>query len=408
MLAIIAIPTIALAIADPDIPPEIKAIYVYEDGLLEEGDVGVLVDYYIEYGTVPDETATDAYLFMFIDTDGVTQLKTIAPYSYNDNGYGRGIAWIYFTAAEVTTHSIDSANEALYEVWLVGNPTLDWTGIPPKVETGISNWYTTGVPNFTLAQDVLYYADLLEEIWATNLIEYTPLGNKLATAGESYFSGAIANLRDMAPACFSVVDYEQVMEDIDHTTSFGAVVTGDDVAGSPVTLVEGSQIVTTTGTANFTVELNPGTSGNITDLAGSVTGSPVNLVAGTNEIEVTGAGTLTFVVNLITPQTIVDDLLAGTVFDLTNLGTDWGLTREMTSGVIWFVITVLICAGVYGSSTRVPGYTSGAGKIVLLVFDVCIIGGALIGMIEMLAAVLLFIGFGAITGYVLFFRGAHI
>jgi len=122
LVTLIVLPvTPAFAIADPDSPPQVSAVYVYE---FSDGSVGALIDYYLDYGTLPDETVTEAYLAVFVDTDGTTQLKSVAPYTFVDSGYGRGLAWIPFTSAEATAASLDSANQADYRIWLTGNPTL--------------------------------------------------------------------------------------------------------------------------------------------------------------------------------------------------------------------------------------------------------------------------------------------
>jgi len=105
------------AIADPDSSPQVSAVYVYE---FSDGSVGALIDYYLDYGTLPDETVTEAYLAVFVDTDGATQLKSVAPYTFVDSGYGRGLAWIPFTSAEATAAGLDSASIADYRIWLTG------------------------------------------------------------------------------------------------------------------------------------------------------------------------------------------------------------------------------------------------------------------------------------------------
>lgn len=115
----------AQAVDVPDTAPRIDAAYVYND-VLEDGDVGTLLEYYLDYATPPTQTATETYLAVFVDTDGTTQLKSVAPYTYVNSGYGRGLVWIYFSAAEVTALSIDSADVANYRLWLTGNPTLPW------------------------------------------------------------------------------------------------------------------------------------------------------------------------------------------------------------------------------------------------------------------------------------------
>lgn len=159
VLTVLMLPTSVYAIADPDTPPQVSAVYVYE---FPDGSVGTLIDYYLDYAVLPTETATDAYLAVFVDTDGTTQLKSTAPYTYVDSGYGRGLIWIPFTAAEAAAYSLDSASIADYRIWLAGNPTLSWSGDPPKTITTIDQWNTTGDMAVLLALRILYYADVLE------------------------------------------------------------------------------------------------------------------------------------------------------------------------------------------------------------------------------------------------------
>ncbi len=405
----IALPVAVFAIADPDSPPQVSAVYVYED-LLETGDVGVLIDYYLDYAVPPTETATEAYLGVFVDTDGTTQLKAVAPYTFVDSGYGRGLIWIYFTAAEVVTYSITSADVALYDIWLVGNPTLAWVGDPPKTTVGIDYWMPTDAsPATLLALRVLYYADVLELAWALDMIEETPLGSRLTVLGESYFSNVIPNLRTMAPSAFASGEIDPIIEDLDYSTVFGATMadgTGT-VAGSPITLVSGSQSANVTANGTFILELEQGTIGTVTSDVGIVTGSPVVLVAGINTITTTGIGNITVDVELSDTQTGITGTLTGTGFDLTEVATVFGMSTILFSGFVWLGITILICAAVYRLSGR-EGYAGGAGKAVMLVFNICIIGGAVMGFLPVLVAVLMFIGSGALIGYVVFFKSASI
>jgi len=397
-----------LAIADPDSPPTVSAVYVYED-LLEDGDIGVLVDYYLDYASTPNETATDTYLCSFIDTDGSTQLATVSPYTFMNNGYEHGMIWIYFDAAETASYGLDSANQALYKVWLMGNPTAGWAGDPPKTEASIDYWQTTGDSATLVALRVLYYADVLELEWALDLIEETSLGSRLTSAGESYFTNVIQNLRTIAPACFSAGTLEPIYEDLDYSTEFGATMTDGTgtVAGSPITFTEGDTVVDVTGTGTFILELEKGTEGTVTDGTGTVTGSPVELVAGTNTITVTGVGTLTVSVNLADTQAGITDTVTGTAFDLSTIAADFGLSTMMFSGFVWIILTIVICAAFYKAGSRSGAFAGGgAGKGVMIIFDICIIGGAVLGLLPVLVAALMFIGFGFLTGYVLFYRSA--
>jgi len=399
------------AIADPDSPPGINAVYVYEN-CLEDGDVGVLVDYYLDYGTTPNMTATDAYLCAFIDTDGSTQLETVAPYTFMNNGYEHGLIWIYFDADDATSYGLDSANQALHKIWLMGNPTAGWAGDPPKTEAGIDDWQTTGDPSTLIALRVLYYADILELEWALDLIQETSVGSRLTDAGASYFTNVIQDLRTIAPACFSAGTVAPIYEDLDYSTSFGANMTGitGTVAGDPITFASGDTVVNVTALGaegTFLLVLNKGTEGTITDVTGTVTGSPVELVAGENTIVVTVIGTFTVSVALVDTQAGITSTVTGTAFDLSTIAADFGMTTAFFSGLVWMIITVVICAASFKAGTRSGAFSGGgSGKGVMIIFDICIIGGAVLGLLPMLVAWLLFIGFGFLTAYVIFYRSA--
>lgn len=490
------------AIADPDSPPSINAVYVYED-LLETGDVGVLIDYYLDYDftlpitgePVPDETVTEAYMAVFIDVDGTTNLKAVAPYTFVNSGYGRGLVWIYFTKVEATAASLDSADIALYSIWLMGNPTLAWSGDPPKTIANIDEWHTSATcdPSVLLGLKVLYYADQLEIIWGYDLIQVTPLGNKLTTTGEEYFDNAIPSLRIIAPNVYASGEFDPTLEGLDYSTTLGAIMTNvtgtvtgspitlafgstmtnvtGSVAGSPIVLVDGVNTVNVeqTGTFNvflvakskgtavngtgqvngspvalavganiitvpaggtgtliitvvhtvnvtnfgtFTIELAHGTTGTIADgVTGNVVGTPVALVSGVNTVSVLvgDEGDLNISVNKVDTETSVENTIVGTGFDLTEVATAFGMSRWMFSGLVWLIISIIICAAVYRiSGSDQLSIQSGSGKTIMIVFDVCIIGGVVLGLMHPLVAVLMFIGWSALTGYVIFFSKANI
>ena len=415
LYAMVAFPTSVLAIADPDTIPQVSAVYVYED-LLEDDDVGILIDYYLDYdftvpitGTpVPDETVTEAYLVAFIDTDGTTQLKAIAPYTFINSGYGRGLAWIYFTAAEVSTYSINSANQTDYKIWLVGNPTLDWDGDPPKTIAGIDYWQTTGDATVLLALRVLYYADTLELAWSLDMVEATALGNRLTTVGTSYFTNVIANLRTMAPACFATGTVEPILEDIDYNVYFGGTsINGTAIiSGSPLTLTSGNNTIITLSTGNFTIDLAPGTYGTVSDNIGTISSSPSDIVPGENEITVTSSGNITIFVALVSAQQTATDTVEGTGFDLTEVASRFGMSRLMFSGLLWLGLTIILCAAPYMWSRKEGIAMSGAatGGLTMLIFAISLIGGALLGLLDMRVIAMLAIGYGAFIGYMIFFR----
>jgi len=196
---------------------------------------------------------------------------------------------------------------------------------------------------------------------------------------------------------------------LDYATSFGAILANGTgvAAGAPITLTEGLNDVNVTTVGTFTIALNRGTSGNVTSDVCTVTGSPVAIVSGNNNITTTAPiGNIEVRVALITTQTKITDTVTGTALDLTDLATTFGMSRLMFSGLVWLAVTIIICGATFrvGESQGVRG----GGKVVLLVFDVCIIAGAVLGLMSVLVAVLMFIAFGAFTSYVIFFRGAHV
>jgi hypothetical protein len=231
-------PAPALAIADPLSAPQVSRVDVYS---LADGGIGVLVDYYLDYiPPYPAETATESYLAIFIAADGTTQLKSVAPYTFQASGYKRGMIWIPFTAAEVATYGITSASIALYRIWLMGNPSLTWTPgpLPPKTVATIDEWHTTGTV-LLLATKVLFYADQLELAWGLDMIQITSLGPKLTTTGESYFENVVSNLRTLAPSAFSSSVASPLYSPLNYSTDFGATATNGTaiIVGSPVTLL---------------------------------------------------------------------------------------------------------------------------------------------------------------------------
>jgi hypothetical protein len=407
----IGLPTPVFAIANPDSGPYVNYAYVFEDGL-EDGDIGVLIDYNIPYAVIPTtETAAESYLASFIDSDGTTQLKTSAPYVYNDSGYNHGLIWIYFSPTEVALYGLNSADVALYRIWLMGNPTVPsgWPGAPPKTSKTIDTWYTTGSTETLLALKVLYYADALEVEWLLDLVQETSTGNKLTTAGQSYFTNVIPLLRDICPSVFADSELSPEYPSVDFDTKFGAIAQsgGATIAGSPVTLVSGTNTINTGATiGTIQLLLDAFTFGTVTNGTGTVTGSPCTINPGTNTLTVTVAGTFTVVVNETSTSTLMEASVTGTGLDLTNVAAKFGMSRWTFSGLIWLLITIIVCAAVYvgGRSTGSFGADSGATKVVMVCFTVMVIIGTLLGLLTSLITALLLIACGFMIGWVLFYQ----
>jgi hypothetical protein len=413
VVTVLLFPATAMAISDPDTPPQILSVIVYED-CYETGDVGVLVEYYLDYAVLPTETVTEAYLVVFLDTDGATQLKTTAPYTLIDNGYGYGLAWIRFTPAQVSTYGIDSANQALYQVRLIGNPLVPsgWAGAPPSVSVSIDTWHTTGDTSVLIALRVLYYADRLAALWGIpgDLLQTTPLGNKLSTLGETYFTNVVTWLRQIAPNAFASGSMDPIDPGLDFTQSFGATMTDitGTVTGSPITLLSGENTVTITVAGTFDLTLDQGTIGTVEDGTGAVVGSPVDLVAGSQTITVLPGdeGTLVVDVWLSTVQTTIEDSVVGTGFDLTDLAVRFGMSRMWASSIVWFIVSILVCAAVYKKGSE--NSPTGASKVTFLIFNIMFVGGILLAMLPMIGGILLFLACDLFIGYVVFFRPANV
>lgn len=402
------LPSAVLAIADPD-TLWVRGVYVFED-CLEDGDVGVLVEYEVDYTVLPSEVVTEAYLVIFIDSDGTTQLAATAPYAYVDNGFGRGAAWIYFTAAEATSYALSRTDMADYRIRLSGNPTVPsgWTGDPPGIVTDITYWQDGGTTSTLFGLRVLEFADNLGVAWGLALSEPTTIGYRLSDTGAEYFCNVIPGLRSIAPSIFQEGTIDPIDVDQDRTTRFGAVLTDitGTALGSPVTLTEGTNTVNILTTGTFNIELEQGTVGNVTGGTATVQDDPVDLVAGSNTLTVTATGTILIYVVLQTTQTTITDATLGTAFDLTTLGEHFSMSRLWISGVVWFILTILICAAVYKRTEGADATRT--GKIVFIVFDVCVIGGILLGMLSIIVGVLVFLACNAFIGYILFFRQAHV
>lgn len=417
MVLTVCLPSSVLAIADPDDPPAINVVYVYQD-LLEDGDAGVLIDYFIDYtiAGIPTETITEAYLASFIDTDGTTVLRTVAPYAfsgtvYTDKGYGRGVIWVYFSADDVALLGLSSVNEALYRIWLFGNPTVasGWPGDPPKTIAALDEWYTTGDSHTLLALRILFYAQELEVIWGEDMIDSTSEGNKLTGTGEDYFTNVISSLRDMAPLAFSSVETTPDYTAADYLANVDAEVTSGTatVIGSPVILPAGDTVIDTgITTGTVIVTLSDWNTGTFTDLVGTATGSPVTLYPGVNTITVTAPGTFTVGIDTETTVTKLEDAVSGTGLDLTALATIFGMSRWFLSSIVWMFVTMVICFAIMRIRSR-PGeanFGDNAGKVVLYAFAVCVVGGMLLGLLHPLVGALMFIACGGFIGFVLFFQ----
>ncbi len=368
-------------IADPD-SFYIHSVYAYQN-ILNSGDMGFLIDYSLNYAVVPTETAGEAFIYSFIDTDGVTILNSVAPYVFQNSGYDRGAVWIYFTPAQVTALSIMWAG-ALYTVRVDGNPALTWAGDPPSKSATIDSWVSSS-PSYWLAQRVLYLGDIYELLWTLDIVTETTAGTRLATLGEAYFTNVIPNLRLMAPDAFSVADITPEVEKI----SYG-VEGSTDLKSNPVgTPLDMPELANALGMSYSTGTVT------VTNASGTVTGAGTSWnkgMIGRRFRSTDGNWYFVTAVASATSLTISPVYVGGTLAGQTYVLAD----SIMLSSIFWmigtFALVVLVIR--YGKSA----------KIAVPLIIPCVVGGAALGAL----APELAWGFGVSSAilslYVIFFK----
>lgn len=233
--------TPVFAISDPD-SMAINGVWVYRH-CIETDDQLYIIDYSIDYVSNPNENVNEAFMVRLMN--GATNLGTVSPYVYQNDGYGRGIAAIYFSATDAPAWA------GAYSMQIIGNPTLSWAGAPPQVTTaGFDLWSSSGgisVTQVEVANKILELAATLEIEWATDMVESTPLGNKLTTDGEAYFVNAIPSAKTIAPSAFLVQFYPPDFSKDTYTPTY-ATDLADNATGTPLDL---SNIATTFGVSTM-------------------------------------------------------------------------------------------------------------------------------------------------------------
>lgn len=196
------------ATALPDSTPTAN-FYVYRN-LLETGDWLLLIYYNIPYSTIPTETVYETFMFRMLAADNVTELGTVTPYPWNDNGYGYGVASMYWDAGNVTANGMTW--NMSYTIRLSGNPANFTT--PPDYNYSLTSGdYSTLTVSADvkaeLASRIITLASNLDIQWALgltySLLSETETGTVLSIYGEAYFRGAIYGLQGICPQVFQYV-----------------------------------------------------------------------------------------------------------------------------------------------------------------------------------------------------------
>ena len=217
LVLLLLLPVSVMAFIDDPTSISINSVYVYEN-CREEGDQLYIIDYTITYPVDgnPDENITEAFICRLMD--GATELRGVAPYSYYNEGYDRGVVAIYFDAATAPVW------EGAYTMELAGNPTLTWEGgdfSSASVST-FNLWQSNSVAitQTVLSSRILYLADILELAWSVDMIESLAGGHSLTTYGEDYFTNVLPYAAVIAPYAFSGQLIEPEVEAVDTSTDY--------------------------------------------------------------------------------------------------------------------------------------------------------------------------------------------
>ncbi len=198
MFLVLASPALA-AVAQPD-SLSIDTVFINRN-LLETGDMLILAAYNIAYTVIPTVRADQAFVFRLIDTDESTQLASILPYVFNDNGYGQGMVSFYFAAADAPAFGVE------YFIRISGNPA-QFTSPPAENFKILASDYTSATTTLDnqaeVADNIRTIARGLEIAWSLTLLSEQDQGTVLSSTGESYFRNAVSGLQAMAPTVFFV------------------------------------------------------------------------------------------------------------------------------------------------------------------------------------------------------------
>lgn len=200
-------PVAVLAIALPT-SYSIDSIEAYRH-VVEQNDQLYVIKYEINYAVLPTESAQESWLVRLMD--GANELGVTSPFAYHTNGYGKGIATIYFSANSTPAWA------GAYSVRLEGNPLLVWAGgVPPSTSSAIfAKWSTSTSISSTsteLRLRILYLANELTTSWSTNLTELSNGVTVLSASGEYYFESLFPVLRTVCPQLFGSVSVNPIKD----------------------------------------------------------------------------------------------------------------------------------------------------------------------------------------------------
>lgn len=202
----------AYAIEDPT-TISIAEVTAYS-GAISSGDLLMVVEYDLVYGSIPDETISEAFLGRFKIGQEIlgslvsVEYASVEPYAYNNKGYGKGIFSLYWTSEEKDADSIEfgNTNNEIYQIVLQGKVGV-FPGTAPSITTTTIVWQDTANTQSLLFAQVKALAETLQNDagWTNNtpLISTDGSTTQLTAKGEDYFTNAIPSLGSMIPGIYT-------------------------------------------------------------------------------------------------------------------------------------------------------------------------------------------------------------
>ncbi len=203
-------------------------------------DMAFFIDFTITYAETPIEPISDTFIIRLMDTDGTTEITSVTPYAFFDNGYNRGVAYIHLTSDQVAAAGI--AYEDALVIRLDGNPLASWSestpSATPLTTINWSNTSTQGATRLVVEAKIRALASALQTSWNNSgyiLLSNYASGGVLTTVGESYFSVVISNLSDIAPGVLGATNVEpEYIDRVYEDNTEDAIIT--DITDTPLDL----------------------------------------------------------------------------------------------------------------------------------------------------------------------------
>ena len=184
----------------------INESFVWQN-VLETGDYLLIIQYGVNYTTIPTTDITDTFVFRLMDETNTNEIGVIEAYSYNNSGYGAGIAAWYFDA--------DNAPAWGQPYWIRIEGKTGVFDSPPVYNFNLSgSAYSSeavqsNVQN-EMANELIELAKQIGNSWSPSvaLTEEAETGTILSVYGEAYFRSAIPGIQSMCPQLFFLQIYD--------------------------------------------------------------------------------------------------------------------------------------------------------------------------------------------------------